>query len=76
MPTYDYKCNTCNKVFEHFQSIKDEPLTHCHCEQKGSVSKMISSGSGIIFKGSGFYVNDYKKPVANSSESSSGTSKD
>jgi putative FmdB family regulatory protein len=70
MPTYDYKCLDCDKVFEHFQSMKDEPLSECLCEKKGKVSRMISNGGGIIFKGSGFYVNDYKKPSP-SSESSS-----
>ena len=67
MPTYDYKCLDCDKVFEHFQSMKDEPLAECLCEKKGKVSRMISNGGGIIFKGSGFYVNDYKK-TSNSSE--------
>lgn len=61
MPTYDYKCKTCDKVFEHFQAMKDEPLKECLCEKKGEVSRMISGGTGIIFKGSGFYVTDYKK---------------
>lgn len=72
MPTYDYKCKTCDKVFEHFQAIKDEPLKECLCEKKGEVSRMISGGTGIIFKGSGFYVTDYKK--SSSGESSSSTS--
>jgi putative FmdB family regulatory protein len=72
MPTYDYKCKDCDKVFEHFQSMKEDPLTHCLCEKKGAVTRMISSGSGIIFKGSGFYVTDYKKST--SPESSSSTS--
>jgi putative FmdB family regulatory protein len=70
MPTYDYKCNSCDKVFEHFQSIKDEPLSKCICEKQGDVTKLISSGTGIIFKGSGFYVNDYKKPSASAAGSS------
>ena len=59
MPTYDYECLTCAHTFEHFQSIKDEPLQECpECGQK--VRRLISGGVGIIFKGSGFYVNDYK----------------
>lgn len=68
MPTYDYKCKTCDKVFEHFQAMKDEPLKECLCGEKGEVTRMISGGTGIIFKGSGFYVTDYKK---NSSSESS-----
>lgn len=71
MPTYEYRCNTCGKEFEHFQSMKDDALTHCLCEKSGNVERLISKGSGIIFKGSGFYVNDYKK---SSSEPSSTTS--
>ncbi|MDX1957085.1 MAG: FmdB family zinc ribbon protein [Leptospiraceae bacterium] len=81
MPTYDYKCEKCEKVFEHFQSISSEPLTTCLCEEKGSVKKLISGGTGIIFKGSGFYVTDYKKSdsgktssTEKSSDSSSNTS--
>lgn len=61
MPTYDYRCIDCGKEFEHFQSMKDDPLAKCLCEKNGSVERLISKGSGIIFKGSGFYVNDYKK---------------
>lgn len=68
MPTYDYKCNECGEVFEHFQSIKSEPLKVCNCGKNGSVTRQISHGAGIIFKGSGFYVNDYKKKDAPASE--------
>ncbi len=67
MPTYDYKCNECDKVFEYFQPMSAEHLKECLCEKKGSVSRMISGGSGIIFKGSGFYVTDYKKSSSDSS---------
>ncbi|MGL4369707.1 MAG: FmdB family zinc ribbon protein [Spirochaetota bacterium] len=59
MPIYDYKCDSCGHQFEALQSMKDMPL--CECEKCGkSVRKLFSSGTGIIFKGSGFYVNDYK----------------
>lgn len=71
MPTYDYRCNTCGIEFEHFQSMKDDPLSNCLCEKNGEVTRLISRNSGIIFKGPGFYVNDYKKP---SSEPSTTTS--
>ena len=70
MPTYDYKCLTCQKEFEHFQSMKDEPLTECLCDKKGKVSRLISNGGGIIFKGSGFYVTDYKKTTPSNETSS------
>lgn len=73
MPTYDYRCKTCGKEFEHFQSMKDEALKNCLCEKSGEVERLISRGSGIIFKGSGFYVNDYKKPDSSSTTSSSST---
>ena len=59
MPTYDYKCDSCKDVFERFQSITDKPLGKCPtCG--GSVRRMIGTGAGIIFKGSGFYQTDYK----------------
>jgi putative FmdB family regulatory protein len=75
MPTYDYKCVTCGAVFEYFQSMSETPLTHCECGKNGEVNRMISPGSGIIFKGSGFYVNDYKKstPSSDSGTSTSST---
>ncbi len=74
MPTYDYKCDTCDTVFEHFQSMKEEPLKECLCEKKGSVKRLISNGTGIIFKGSGFYVTDYKKSTSSDSKTSSSES--
>jgi|WetSurMetagenome_2_1015567.scaffolds.fasta_scaffold06111_4 putative FmdB family regulatory protein len=60
MPTYDYKCNSCNYTFEALQSIKDEPLTKCPKCGKKTLKKLISSGAGFILKGSGFYLTDYK----------------
>ncbi|MCB1157325.1 MAG: zinc ribbon domain-containing protein [Leptospiraceae bacterium] len=69
MPTYEYKCLSCDTIFEHFQSMKDEPLSTCLCEKKGEVKRLISNGGGIIFKGSGFYVNDYKPKSPESSQS-------
>jgi len=66
MPTYDYKCTNCNHVFEYFQSMNDDPLSQCP-ECGGEVKRMIGGGSGLIFKGSGFYVNDSKKSTSGSS---------
>ena len=60
MPNYDYECQDCNHVFEVFQQMTDERLTECP-ECKGKLERLIGGGAGIIFKGSGFYVNDYKK---------------
>lgn len=59
MPTYDYQCEKCNHQFEAFQSISDAPLTSCP-KCSGKVNRLISGGAGILFKGSGFYVNDSK----------------
>jgi putative FmdB family regulatory protein len=59
MPTYEYKCAKCEEVFEIFQKMTDAPLRECPvCG--GDLSKVISGGIGIIFKGSGFYTTDYK----------------
>jgi len=60
MPTYDYVCRDCGHEFEAFQSMKDDPLTECP-QCKGSVKRLVGGGTGIIFKGSGFYINDSKK---------------
>ena len=60
MPTYEYECLKCGKVSEVFQRMSAPPIKECpHC--KGGVRKKISGGSGLIFKGSGFYITDYKK---------------
>ena len=68
MPTYDYKCENCGYVFEHFQKISDEPLTECSiC--KGEIKRLIGAGLGPIFKGSGFYETDYKGKSKAGSES-------
>ena len=67
MPTYEYVCSKCGHEFELFQSISDKPLTVCpkdECPRKkwgrGSVKKKISGGAGLLFKGSGFYITDYR----------------
>lgn len=60
MPTYDYKCEKCSHVFEVFQLMKAVRVKACP-ECGGKVERLIGSGSGIIFKGSGFYATDYKK---------------
>jgi putative FmdB family regulatory protein len=67
MPTYEYSCEKCDHQFDMFQSIKDQPLAICPQEKcklkkwgKGKVKKMIGSGAGLIFKGSGFYITDYR----------------
>ncbi|MBU1112276.1 MAG: zinc ribbon domain-containing protein [Candidatus Omnitrophica bacterium] len=60
MPTYDYKCLECGNDFEVFQSMKDALVKTCP-KCGGKVKRLIGTGSGLIFKGSGFYATDYKK---------------
>jgi putative FmdB family regulatory protein len=60
MPTYDYMCTGCGHNFDHFQSITSPPLKKCPSCEKNSLKRLIGSGSGIIFKGSGFYQTDYR----------------
>ena len=74
MPTYEYKCEKCGKVFEEFQSIKAEPLKKCRekgCE--GDVKRLFSGGAGFIFKGSGFYKTDYRSSDYTKKEKQQGT---
>lgn len=58
MPTYEYECLECKHKFDVFQSINDEPVKTC--QSCGGKVRKLFSNAGIIFKGSGFYVNDYK----------------
>lgn len=61
MPTYEYKCQTCGHQFDVFQSMKDDRLTDCPQEDcDGELKRLIGTGAGIIFKGSGFYETDYR----------------
>ena len=67
MPTYEYQCEKCNQTFEVFQSMKDEPFTVCpktSCRLEtwgqGKVKRLLGMGAGLIFKGSGFYITDYR----------------
>ncbi len=60
MPTYDYECEKCGLSFERFQLMSAKPLRKCP-ECGGKVKRLIGTGAGIIFKGSGFYETDYKR---------------
>ena len=71
MPTYDYQCDSCGHVFETFQSMSEDPLKKCPECAELALRRLISGGSGIIFKGSGFYVTDSRK----GSKSSEGSTK-
>jgi len=69
MPTYDYKCSDCNYTFEYFQPMSAEQLTECP-QCRGRLKRIIGTGSGPIFKGSGFYQTDYKGKTQQSKKSS------
>lgn len=59
MPTYDYRCKKCGHEFELFQSMLDDPVKVCpSCH--GEVERLIGGGAGLLFKGSGFYITDYR----------------
>jgi putative FmdB family regulatory protein len=76
MPSYDYLCTACEREFEVFQSIKDEPLTVCERCGEPSLKRLIGAGAGILFKGSGFYQTDYKKSPAKHEKTAGGDSKE
>ncbi|HEV8542306.1 MAG TPA: zinc ribbon domain-containing protein [Verrucomicrobiae bacterium] len=85
MPTYEYVCEKCDHKFDFFQSIKDEAVKTCPREKcamkkwgKGKVRRAIGAGAGLIFKGSGFYITDYRSEnykQAAKKESGAGESK-
>ncbi len=60
MPTYEYRCEACRHEFESFQSITAKPLKKCPQCGKSKLKRLIGTGAGIIFKGSGFYETDYR----------------
>lgn len=60
MPTYDYKCEACQHLWEEFQSIKAAPTKKCPKCGKSKAQRQIGGGAGLIFKGSGFYLTDYR----------------
>src|SRR5262245_16269226 len=85
MPTYEYACQKCGQNFDAFQSMRDEPFTVCPkelCRQaswgKGKVKRLLGTGAGLLFKGSGFYITDYRSSSYKEgakAESSSGEKK-
>ena len=62
MPNYEYECSACRQRFETWQSIVARPLRKCARCGKKSARRLIGAGAGLIFKGSGFYTTDYRKP--------------
>ena len=80
MPTYDYACKACGHRFEEFQSISSDPLKKCPECRKNKPERLIGTGAGVIFKGSGFYETDYrsdsyKKAAEAETQSQSGDKK-
>jgi putative FmdB family regulatory protein len=71
MPTYDYKCRKCGNAFEARQTMSEPMLKSCP-KCKGKVDRLIGAGAGLIFKGTGFYITDYKKssPTSDSKKES------
>ncbi|MHC4661920.1 MAG: FmdB family zinc ribbon protein [Planctomycetota bacterium] len=61
MPTYEYECRDCGHRFERFQSMTAKPIRVCPKCKKREVKRLLGTGAGIIFKGSGFYETDYKR---------------
>ncbi|NLP09157.1 zinc ribbon domain-containing protein [bacterium] len=69
MPTYEYHCTLCHHRFEAFQKMSDAPIAACpQCD--GPVQRLMGAGMGLIFKGSGFYITDYKKNNSSMTSSS------
>ena len=75
MPTYDYICNDCEKIYEYFQTMSDAPIRECPECKKNSLRRVISGGTGLIFKGSGYYLTDYKNKKKQSSENKKSSKK-
>ncbi|MCS7241510.1 MAG: hypothetical protein NZ706_02370 [Candidatus Caldatribacterium sp.] len=69
MPIYEYQCLDCGKVFEEWQSFNDKPVSQCpFC--KGRVKRLLSRNVGFVFKGSGFYITDYRSKSSSSASAS------
>ena len=60
MPTYEYVCDACGHKFERFQRMTESPVKKCPKCGKGKARRLIGAGAGLIFKGSGFYITDYR----------------
>ena len=73
MPTYEYKCDACGHAFEQFHSMTASPIRKCPACKKLKVKRLIGTGAGLIFKGSGFYITDYRdKSYADKAKAESG----
>ncbi len=72
MPTYDYVCKNCDKTFEEFHGMNESPKVMCPSCGSRKTEKLIGAGAGLIFKGSGFYITDYKRNNGSDGSKSSG----
>ncbi|MCP5536171.1 MAG: zinc ribbon domain-containing protein [Akkermansiaceae bacterium] len=76
MPNYDYRCDQCNHVFEVFQKMSDPKLEDCPQDGcPGKVKRLLGTGAGVIFKGTGFYQTDYRSDSYKKGASSDGGAK-
>ena len=75
MPTYTYQCQSCEKTQDFFHAISAKPRIKCEA-CGGQCKRLIGSGAGIIFKGSGFYETDYKKKTGKPASTSEGSKKE
>jgi putative FmdB family regulatory protein len=76
MPTYDYQCEACKHRFEKFQSITAKPIRKCPECGKNKVRRLLGTGAGLIFKGSGFYITDYRsESYKSAAKAAEGTAK-
>src|SRR6476660_8029827 len=74
MPTYEYKCDACGYEFERFQPITAQAIKRCPQCGKAKVRRLLGTGAGLIFKGSGFYITDYRdKSYTDKAKAESGT---
>ncbi len=73
MPYYDYKCKNCSYEFEELQKISSTALVTCPKCNTDSLIRIINGGAGLVFKGSGFYLTDYKKSGSSPSGATSET---
>jgi putative FmdB family regulatory protein len=64
MPTYEYECSKCGHRFEKFQTMGAELLRKCPKCKRAALKRLVGGGAGLIFKGSGFYITDYRKKAA------------
>ncbi len=72
MPTYQYQCKNCGYTFEELQYITEDPLVTCPQCHMDSLARIIGTGAGVIFRGTGFYLTDYGKSSTPSSAKKAG----